>query len=78
MKTVQKNLLYCVLERYQRGHYIEIIEKQGEDALDSEAVEDILDVLSSLFMEIGLKSNDEPNKIGLDLEGLIDIINDAE
>ncbi|KGL41317.1 hypothetical protein BMT55_03415 [Listeria newyorkensis] len=78
MKAIQKNLLYYVLERYQRGQYIEIIEKQGEDALDSEAVEDILDVLSSLFMEIGLKSNDEPNKIGLDLEDLIDIINDAE
>lgn len=75
---MQKNLLYYVLERHKRGHYIEIIERQGEDALDSEAVEDILDVLSSLFMEIGLKLNDEPNQIGLDLEDLIDIINDAE
>ncbi|WP_234405334.1 hypothetical protein [Paenilisteria weihenstephanensis] len=75
---MEKHLLYYVLGSHRRAHYIEIIETQGEDALDPEAVEDILDILLSLFLDIGLKENHEPNQIGLDLEDLIDIINDAE
>ncbi|EUJ48004.1 hypothetical protein [Paenilisteria rocourtiae] len=78
MKSEQKNLLYYVLSSRGRAHYIEIIENGGASALDAEAVEDILDVISSFFMESGLKANSEPNKLGLDLEDLIDIINDAD
>ncbi|MCT4613476.1 MAG: hypothetical protein N4A49_01225 [Marinifilaceae bacterium] len=36
--------------------------------------ENLLDKISDVFIELGLNNNDEPNKIGLQIEEIIDVL----
>ncbi len=64
LKRAKENGSFFVQGRYDTGKYRVTITK--EDA------ERIVDYLSNLLCEIGLKSNSEPNSIGLYIENLID------
>ncbi|MDQ3001817.1 MAG: hypothetical protein M3Y08_11230 [Fibrobacterota bacterium] len=48
-----------------------------EIAFSNEDAALIIDQLSDLFVQIGLKENDEPNPTGLYIEELIDVFNSA-
>ncbi|MBC1435410.1 hypothetical protein HB848_08670 [Listeria rocourtiae] len=75
MKLKQRELLYELLKGYPK--YINEIEMNGVDNLKPESIEKILDILLTVFTNYGL-DDDEPNKYGLEIEDLIDIVNDAE
>ncbi|MBC6315660.1 hypothetical protein [Listeria grandensis] len=75
MKIRQKEVLYDLLKK--SPEYIDEIERNGVNNLNSESVEKIIDILLTAFTDYGLE-DDEPNKYGLEIEDLIDIINDAE
>ncbi|MBC1575567.1 hypothetical protein HB900_13940 [Listeria booriae] len=76
MEMRQKELLYDLLKEFPE--YIDEIEKNGVNSLNSESVEKIIDILLTAFTNHGLEEDDEPNKYGLEIEDLIDIVNDAE
>lgn len=44
--------------------------------LKGKSWEGVIDELSEIFCESGLKSNDEPNQIGFLVENLIDLVNE--
>ncbi|MCD2207888.1 hypothetical protein [Listeria booriae] len=76
METREKELLYDLLKEFPE--YIDEIEKNGINNLNSESVEKIIDILLTAFTNYGLEEDDEPNKYGLEIEDLIDIVNDAD
>ncbi len=68
----KKNLLNKIL---QRNNVSFEIHKYGVLVIDQDDKRNIIQVLANEFCEKGLKENDEPNELGLEIEELIDIVN---
>lgn len=77
MNMQQRECLRNVVARHSPdvSHLLEDVTLQN---IDSENRERILYSLTCELIDYGLDSNDEPNKYGLELETIIDIVNQPE
>jgi hypothetical protein len=64
-------------ESYYESLFLNLVDKEflKEVSFNDKEVEQLIDLISNKFMEIGLLPNSEPNSIGLQIESLIDKLN---